>query len=74
MERLAKIGPWGNVWPLAKEVAAKAEAPPFRKAAVLGASGSTGRELVSELLARGVATRAVSRSLPNLRRNFARAR
>jgi nucleoside-diphosphate-sugar epimerase len=48
-----------------------AETPPFKKAAVLGATGSIGRELVTELLARGVPIRAVSRSLANLRRNFA---
>jgi nucleoside-diphosphate-sugar epimerase len=48
-----------------------AEAPPFKKAAVLGASGSIGRELVVELLARGVETRVVSRSMANLRRLFA---
>jgi nucleoside-diphosphate-sugar epimerase len=48
-----------------------AEAPPFRKAAVLGASGSIGRELVIELLAKGVPTRVVSRNIANLRRSFA---
>src|SRR5438067_9234883 len=70
MERLAKIGPRGLIVPRPR-TAAMAEAPPFHRAAVLGATGSIGRELVIELLARGVPTRAVSRSLPNLRRNFA---
>jgi nucleoside-diphosphate-sugar epimerase len=44
---------------------------PFRRAAVLGATGSIGREITKELLNRGVPTRVVSRSLPSLRRHFA---
>lgn len=84
MERLAKIGPRGLIVPTPKaaatpvligrprpKLAALPETPPFRKAAVLGATGSIGRELVIELMNRGVDIRAVSRSLPNLRRNFA---
>jgi nucleoside-diphosphate-sugar epimerase len=84
MERLAKIGPRGLIVPKPKfmatpvligrprpKVAALPESPPFRKAVVLGATGSVGRELVIELMNRGVEIRAVSRSLMNLRRNFA---
>src|SRR4051794_8633599 len=69
MDRLAKIGPRGKIGPGLN--ANMTEVPPFRKAAVLGATGSVGRELVSDLLRRGVPTRVVSRSLENLRRNFA---
>lgn len=43
----------------------------FRKAAVLGATGPTGRSLVRELLGRGVAVRVVSRSEANLAASFA---
>jgi nucleoside-diphosphate-sugar epimerase len=69
MERVVKLGPLGK---LSKPKArALAEAPPFKKAAVLGASGSIGRELVIELMDRGVDTRVVSRNILNLRRNFA---
>jgi nucleoside-diphosphate-sugar epimerase len=83
MERLAKIGPRGLIVPRPKYAAtpvligprprtqALPEAAPFKKAAVLGATGSIGRELVIELMNRGVPIRAVSRSLSNLRRNFA---
>lgn len=39
-------------------------------AAVFGATGATGREITRELLRRGVAVRAVSRSIENLRRDF----
>src|SRR5881394_267822 len=83
MERLAKIGPRGLIVPRPRFTAvprligprpkaqqALPDAPPF-KAVVLGATGSIGRELVIELMARGVEIRAVSRSLGNLRRNFA---
>src|SRR4051812_43016019 len=69
MDRLAKIGPWGEALP--RPPAALAEIPPFKKAVVLGATGSVGREMGKKVLLRGVHTRAVSRSLATLRRNFA---
>jgi nucleoside-diphosphate-sugar epimerase len=42
----------------------------FSRAAVFGATGATGRELVRELRRRGIATRAVSRSPEKLARDF----
>ncbi|MGD2155139.1 MAG: NAD(P)H-binding protein [Gemmatimonadales bacterium] len=42
----------------------------IERAAVFGATGATGRELVRELARRGLAVRAVSRSLENLERDF----
>jgi len=42
----------------------------FQRAAVFGATGATGRELVRELLRRGISVRAVSRSPENLARDF----
>jgi len=42
----------------------------MNSAAILGATGPTGKHLASELLARGVAVRAVSRSAANLARAF----
>lgn len=41
-----------------------------RHASVFGATGATGREITRELLRRGVAVTAVSRSIENLRRDF----
>jgi nucleoside-diphosphate-sugar epimerase len=46
----------------------------FHQAAVVGATGPTGRHLVRELLRRGVSVRAVSRSEGNLRRAFGEAK
>ncbi|MGD8867250.1 MAG: NAD(P)H-binding protein [Gemmatimonadales bacterium] len=42
----------------------------FNRAAVFGATGATGRQLVREMLRRGIATRAVSRSPEKLARDF----
>lgn len=42
----------------------------YNRAAVFGATGATGRELVRELLRRGIAARAVSRSPDKLARDF----
>lgn len=42
----------------------------FERAVVFGATGSTGREVVAELLRRGVRVRAVSRSPQKLERDF----
>jgi nucleoside-diphosphate-sugar epimerase len=42
----------------------------FQRAAVFGATGATGREVVHELLRRGVHVRAVSRSPDHLARDF----
>lgn len=45
-------------------------APVMKKAAVLGATGATGREIARELVRRGVPVRVVSRSAENLARDF----
>lgn len=42
----------------------------YRRVAVFGATGATGREIVRELLRRGVGVRAVSRSIEKLERDF----
>lgn len=42
-----------------------------QRAAVFGATGATGREIGRELLRRGFVVRAVSRSIDNLKRDFA---
>lgn len=42
----------------------------YNRAAVFGATGATGRELVRELLRRGIGARAVSRSPEKLARDF----
>lgn len=42
----------------------------MERATVFGATGATGRELVRELGRRGIAVRAVSRSMENLERDF----
>jgi nucleoside-diphosphate-sugar epimerase len=42
----------------------------FKRAAVFGATGATGREIVRELLRRGIAARTVSRSAEKLARDF----
>ncbi|HYE63722.1 MAG TPA: NAD-dependent epimerase/dehydratase family protein [Phycisphaerales bacterium] len=61
MERLAKIGGSSKT---------PDTPPPFKRAAVFGATGGIGRELVKDLVERGIPTRVVSRSAPNLARNF----
>ncbi|MFQ5934934.1 MAG: NAD(P)H-binding protein [Acidiferrobacterales bacterium] len=43
----------------------------FQRAAILGATGPTGKHLARELKLRGISVRAVSRSEQNLRRAFA---
>ena len=49
---------------------ASSERISMKKAAILGATGPTGKHLASELLARGVSVRVVSRSEANLARAF----
>jgi nucleoside-diphosphate-sugar epimerase len=52
-------------------VSAASTSVPLRRAALFGATGSLGRHLARELLQRGVAVRAVSRSRERLERDFA---
>jgi len=63
MERLAKIG-------AATKRPQTDSPPPFKRAAVFGATGGIGRELVRNLVERGVTTRVVSRSAASLARCF----
>lgn len=70
MERLAKIG-GTSPNPHPNSSSHSSSPPPFTRAAVFGATGGIGRELVKDLVERGVHTRVISRSAPNLARCFA---